>query len=80
MIDRLRPAIAPAYLFLCLLLGGSGQGVWANAFLRLAAIGIIAWALLEPRDWPLPRAIRQLLALIGLARSEERRVGKECRL
>ena len=66
MIDRLRPAIAPAYLFLCLLLGGSAQGVWANAFLRLAAVGIIAWALLERREEPLPRAAKQLLALVGL--------------
>jgi O-antigen ligase len=67
MIDRLRSAIAPAYLFLCLVLGGSAQGVWANAVLRLAAIGIIAWALLERREAPLPRPIKQLLALIGLA-------------
>jgi len=67
MIDRLRRSVAPAYLFLCLVLGGSAQGVWANAILRLVAIGIIAWALLEHREAPLPRPIRQLLALIGLA-------------
>ena len=67
MIGRLRPAVAPAYLFLCLLVGGSAQGIWANAWLRLAAIGIIAWALIERREEPLPRPVRQLLALIGLA-------------
>jgi O-antigen ligase len=66
MIDRLRPAIAPAYLLLCLLLGGSGQGTWANAFLRLAAIGIIVWALIEHRDRIRPVALRRLLMLIGL--------------
>ena len=67
MIDRLRPIVAPAYLFLCLLAGGSAQGVWANALLRLAAVGIIVWALLEQRDEPLSRSVRQLLILIALA-------------
>ena len=67
MIARLRPMVAPAFLALCLLLGGSGQGVWGNAVLRLIAIMIIAWALLEKRNDPLPPAIRQLLVLIGLA-------------
>jgi len=67
MIDRLRPAVAPTYLFLCLLAGGSAQGVWANALLRLAAVGIIAWALIEQGEEPLSRPVRQLLMLIGLA-------------
>lgn len=67
MTDRLRPAVAPAYLFLCLLLGGSPQGVWGNAILQLLAVAIIAWALIERRDEPLPRAAHQLLALIALA-------------
>lgn len=56
-----RPYVAPAYLFLCLLLGGSSQGVWGNMILRLLALIIIAWALIERRDEPLPKAIRQLL-------------------
>jgi O-antigen ligase len=67
MTEKLRLAIAPAYLFLCLLLGGSAQGAWANALLRLIAIGIIAWALITPREEPLSRPVKQLLALIGLA-------------
>src|SRR5688500_15368382 len=67
MIDRLRTGIAPAYLFLCLLLGGSSQGAWANAFLQLAAIVIIAWALIQRREGPQPRPVKQLLVLIGLA-------------
>lgn len=66
MIERLRPYVAPAYLFLCLLLGGSAQGVWGNALLRLIAILIIAWALLERRQGPQPRAIKQLMLLAGL--------------
>ncbi|MCF2514336.1 O-antigen ligase family protein [Sphingomonas sp. G124] len=67
MIDRIRPVVTPAYLFLCLLLGGSSQGIWANVFLRLTAISIIAWALLEYRHSLQPRAIRRLLVLVGLA-------------
>jgi O-antigen ligase len=67
MINKLRPAVAPIYLFLCLLAGGSAQGVWPNAALRLAAIVIIAWALIARREEPLPRPVKQLLGLIGLA-------------
>jgi O-antigen ligase len=67
VIDRLRPYVAPAYLLLCLLIGGSAQGVWSNALLRLLAVIIIAWAVLERRDNPLPTALKQLLVLCGLA-------------
>lgn len=67
MTEKLRPAIAPAYMFLALLLGGSAQGVWANALLQLAAIGIIAWTFIAPSEEPLPRPVKQLLALVGLA-------------
>lgn len=67
MIERLRPLVAPAYLFLCLLVGGSAQGIWGNAALQLIAILIIAWALLARKESAPPRAIRQLLILILLA-------------
>ena len=64
---RIRPVVAPAYLFLCLTLGGSPQGVWGNAILQLLAVAIIAWALVERREEPLPRPTRQLLVIIFLA-------------
>lgn len=67
MIERFRPAVAPAYLFLCLLLGGSPQGVWGAAILQLLAIALIAWALLERREAGLARPDKQLLVLLGLA-------------
>ena len=35
MSGRLREAVVPAYLFLCLLLGGSSQGAWSNLVLQL---------------------------------------------
>lgn len=67
MIERIRPAVAPLYLFLCLLLGGGPQGVWGSAILQLLAVGIIAWALIELRDESLPKSARQLLAIAALA-------------
>lgn len=67
MADKIRPYIAPAFLFLCLLLGGSAQGVWGNMILRLLAPLIIAWALIERQDEPWPRSIRQLLVIVGAA-------------
>ena len=42
MDSRLRDAIAPSYLFLCLLLGGSAQGIWANMTLQLVGLAILA--------------------------------------
>src|SRR5687767_11563733 len=67
MMGRLRPAVAPAYLFLCLLLGGSHQGMWGNAILQLLAVGLIAWALLERREDELGRPTKQLFILVSLA-------------
>jgi len=67
MTGKLRRAAAPSYLFLCLLLGGSSQGTWGNAILRLIAVALVAWALVAPREEGMPRAIRQLLWLVGLA-------------
>jgi O-antigen ligase len=67
--SRAREAAAPVYLFACLLLGGSAQGIWANMVLQLAGVGLIAWAALTPADEPLTRPARQLLglAILGLA-------------
>ena len=42
--------VAPAYLFACLILGGSAQGIWQNMVLQLAGIAIIAWAAMERSD------------------------------
>ena len=65
MIAGIRLYVAPAYLFLCLLLGGSAQGVWGNAILRLLALFIISWALIEKRDERTPAGIRHLLWIGG---------------
>jgi O-antigen ligase len=59
----LRPAIAPAYLFLCLLLGGSGQGIWNNLLLQLAGFGLIVWAAVARDVQPLPQSALRLMLL-----------------
>ena len=67
MAERLRQLVAPAYLLLCLIAGGSAQGAWANMGLQLAGLGLIAWAALErPASNPL-RPARQLMWIVGLA-------------
>jgi O-antigen ligase len=63
MVSRLREGVAPAYLFLCLILGGSAQGIWANMVLQLLGIGILAWAALAPAEEQLLPPARQLLIL-----------------
>jgi O-antigen ligase len=56
---------APVYLFACLILGGSAQGVWQNMILQLAGVAIIAWAVAARSDDRLPPAAAQLF-LLGL--------------
>jgi O-antigen ligase len=60
-----RKAVAPVYLFLCLLLGGSAQGIWGNALLQIAAILIICWWALDSQR-PRLSAARPLAWLLGL--------------
>ena len=67
MSDRLRLAIVPAYLLLCLLLGGSGQGIWANVFLQLTGIAVIAWAFVNRRSERQQLGVRRLGVLVALA-------------
>lgn len=69
MASQARAAIAPLYLFLCLILGGSGQGIWGNMILQLLGVGILAWAAWPERQRLAPRAARQLLtlAIFGMA-------------
>ena len=67
MIRDWRTWIVPAYLLLCLLLGGaSAGGFWANMLLQLLAIPIIGWALLEKRRTTISHPATQLLWLLLL--------------
>jgi O-antigen ligase len=67
MASRASQAAAPAYLFLCLVLGGSAQGVFANMALQLLGLGLIAWAATAPRTSAPSALERQLLVIILLA-------------
>ena len=67
MTVLVRRFAAPVFLFLCLLLGGSAQGAWGNAILRLFAVALIAWAVLHRSREELPREGRLLLLLFAAA-------------
>ena len=68
MGHHLRTAIAPAYLALCLILGGaSAEGYWVNLVLQLLAVPIIGWSLLARRKTETPAAAKQLLWIAFLA-------------
>ena len=62
-----RQLVIPMYLILCLLLGGSAQGIWGNMVLQLLGVAIIAWALIEPPREPISRPACQLLWLAAAA-------------
>jgi O-antigen ligase len=62
MLSRGRSFVAPAYLFACLVLGGSAQGIWQNMILQLVGVGIIASAALGQGE-PLARPAKQLLII-----------------
>lgn len=45
-MSAVRQAVGPAYLFACIVMGGSAQGIFTNLALQLAGIAILAWAFL----------------------------------
>lgn len=48
MTRRSHSLLVAGYLLLCILLGGSAQGLWRNLVLQLAGIALIAWAASRP--------------------------------
>lgn len=56
--------IVPMFLFACLLLGGSPQGIWRNLILQLGGLALIAWALLSSRRSH-PTSAGRLLLWLG---------------
>lgn len=69
MGSRARQAVTPLYLLLCLILGGSAQGVFGVMVLQLVGVAIIGWAAAAKDGEPLLLPARQLLliAILGLA-------------
>jgi O-antigen ligase len=66
MMGVIRAAAVPAYILLCIVLGGSTQGYWGAATLQLLGISIIAWSLLTPDRLPLSGPAKGLFAIAGL--------------
>lgn len=66
MTGSARQAVAPLYLLLCLVLGGSVQAIWGNVILQLCAIAILAWAALDRNAEPFSRSARRLLLIVAL--------------
>lgn len=63
----IRHFVVPAYLLLCLLLGGaSAAGFTANLLLQLAALPLIGWSLWQLTRAGPPPQVRAPLGLIGL--------------
>lgn len=62
-----RQAVAPVYLFACLILGGSAQGIWQNLVLQLAGVAIIGWAAASSSREPVAAPARHLLIIAALA-------------
>jgi O-antigen ligase len=67
MTSSLRQAIAPIYLFLCIVMGGSAQGIFSNLALQLAGVAILAWAFVTREPLRESRAARQLSWLAASA-------------
>ena len=68
MIHQLRLAVVPAYLLLCLLLGGaSAAGIWANLALQLIGLVLIVYALSVQRRTPVATPGRQIVAVATIA-------------
>ncbi|TFI59908.1 O-antigen ligase family protein [Sphingomonas parva] len=68
MKHTLRLGLVPAYLTLCLLLGGaSGGGFWANLALQLLALPILIWGIVARRSTPMTSAARSLIVLLSVA-------------
>ena len=66
MSRALRSAIVPAYVLLCIVLGGSIQGYWGAATVQLLGIAIIAWSLIASRPMRPSGPAAALFAIAGL--------------
>ena len=64
MSNAARRAVAPVYLFVCLIIGGSAQGIWENMFLELLGLGIIGWAATAQLKRPVPHPAKHLMLLL----------------
>ena len=61
----LRQAIVPVYLFLCLIAGGSPQGVLASLMLQLLGLALLGWAAFGDAPTAQTRSVRYLTMLMA---------------
>jgi O-antigen ligase len=66
MRSKLRPLVAPAYLLLCIIFGGSVQGVWANFALQLIGLAMLVWVAVRPENLAPHDRLPLLLILLAL--------------
>ena len=64
-VSRPARSLLPAYLFLCLILGGSSRASWGGVALQAIAPWLIAYAALADRSVEQTRSSRLLLWLLG---------------
>ena len=62
-----REAVAPAYLFACIVMGGSAQGVLSNLILQLVGLALLVWAISTRISTKQERAVRFLWWLAAAA-------------
>ncbi|MEO6580564.1 MAG: O-antigen ligase family protein [Sphingomicrobium sp.] len=66
-MSRFRQALAPLYLFACIVLGGSTQGMFRVLSLQIVGIAILCWALLTTTPVKDSRPARMLWWIAALA-------------
>jgi len=66
MSRKLRNFVAPAYLLLCIVLGGSVQGIWSNFALQLIGVAILIWAVVRHQNPPRFDRLPLILVLLAL--------------
>jgi O-antigen ligase len=64
-VTRPKELVLPAFLLACLIIGGSSQAIWGNAFLQLFAAAILGWSVLTRQPQPLTLAGRRLLQIVA---------------
>jgi O-antigen ligase len=65
-IPDLRQLLVPAYIFLCIVLGGSAQAIWGRLTLQLFALLLIGWAAACPAS-PVQNVRFRVLGVLALA-------------
>ena len=66
-MSTVRQAVGPAYLFACIVMGGSAQGILSNLALQLLGLAILVWAFVARAPVKASRPARYLGRIAALA-------------